>query len=106
MKPKTVNILGIKYEIEYVDKPSEVDLFKRDSLWGQIDFWTRTIRIFDKNRTIEDTWQTIFHEVLHGISSQLNLCLNKDEYHDDLDVLALALADTLIRNGWMKVDDS
>ena len=101
--PKSVIILGIKYKIKYVDKPSDVDIYKRESLWGQIDFWTRTIRIYDNNTPIEDMWQTIFHEILHGISSKLNLCFEKSEYHDDLDVLSMALADTLIRNNWMKV---
>ena len=105
VKPENVNILGLNYKIEYVDKPSDVDIYKRESLWGQIDFWTRTIRVYQTDRTIESTWSTIFHEVLHGISSQLNLCLNKDEYHDDLDVLAFALYDSFTRNGWMKVDD-
>lgn len=101
MKPKEVVILGVPYKIDYVDKPSDVDLFKRESYWGQIDFWTRTIRIYDKDRPVEDLWGTIIHEVLHGISSELKLVLNKKEHHDDLDVLALALTDVLFRNKWI-----
>lgn len=101
-RPKIVNILGLKYTITYVDKPSEVDIFKRESLWGQIDFWTRTIRIFDDGkRPIEDVFQTILHEILHGIGSSLNLNINKKENHDELDILALALTDVLFRNGWI-----
>lgn len=72
-RPSSVNILGIVYQIEYVDKPSDVDIFKRKTLWGQIGFWTRTIRVYDRgNRPIEDVWQMIFHEVLHGIADALN----------------------------------
>ena len=44
MKPTNVNILGVDYTIEYTDRPSDVDMYKRESLWGQVDFWTRTIR--------------------------------------------------------------
>jgi len=103
MKPETVNILGKVYKIEYVDKPSDVDIYKRESLWGQIDFWTRTIRIYDNGRTDADLWETLIHEVLHGIASELNLSsLEKDENHDELDCLGIALTDVLFRNGWIK----
>lgn len=101
MKPEKVNILGICYTIEYTDKPSDVDIYKKESLWGQVDYWTRTIRVYDNERTGEDIWQTIFHEVLHGIVKHLHLdSLDKEE--DQLDMLALALVDVLFRNNWMK----
>ncbi len=102
MKPTEVNILGIPYKIEYVDNPADVDSQKRKSLFGQIDPWTATIRVYDKDRPMEDIFCTILHEVLHGISEGLNLCLNKVEHHDDLDILAIALSDVLLRNGWIK----
>lgn len=102
MKPEKVNILGITYKIEYVNSPSEVDIFKRESLWGQIDYWTRTIRIYDSGRTLEDIFQTIMHEVLHGIGEALNLSiLTEEDNHDQLDVLALAMTDVMTRNGWI-----
>jgi len=96
---KKINILGNTYKIEYMDNPSEVDIFKRDSLWGQIDFWTRTIRVYKKDRTKEDIFETIIHEVIHGIAESLKLkSLTKKENHDDLSLLAIGLADTLTRN--------
>lgn len=102
MKPESVNILGIEYSITYVDKPSEVDIYKRNSMWGQIDYWTRTIRIYDNgSRPNEDVFQTVMHEVLHGIAEALKLDLRKDERHDELDILALALTDVFFRNGWL-----
>ncbi len=106
MKPKSVNVLGIQYTIEYFDSPSEVDIYKRKSLWGQCDYWTRAIRIFDDgNRPLEDIWSTIFHEVLHAIEAALHLeCfkINGAEI-DDLDLLALALADIFFRNEWIMI---
>jgi len=104
MKPDSVNILGKTYAIEYMDNPAEVDVFKRQSLWGQVDFWTRTIRIYDNQTVDGDILHYLLHEMLHAIASELNLVLDKEEYHDDLDVLALALSDTLTRNGWLKDD--
>lgn len=102
-RPDSVVILGIQYNIEYVDKPSEVDIFKRESLWGQIDYWTRSIRIYDNDRTEEDIWETIWHEVLHGVIDALKLrCFSGDECENDLGVLALAISDVIFRNGWMQ----
>lgn len=99
MKPDNINILGINYKIQYCSNPAEVDIFKRESLWGQIDYWTRTIRVYDNERPIEDLWQTIIHEVLHGISDQLHLKVFADSAnHDELDIIALAITDFLIRN--------
>ena len=106
MKPKKVNIIGIEYAVEYVDKPSDVDIYKRDSMWGQIDYWTRTIRVYDNGRPVEDVFQTLLHEVLHGIANALKLDLAKEENHDEIDILALALTDVLFRNDWILTADA
>lgn len=100
-RPEEVNILGKSYAISYLDKPSDVDLYQRKSLWGEIDYWTRSIRIYDNGRADEDIWHTIIHEVIHGITAGLNLTeLDKSTNHEEIDVLALALVDVLSRNGW------
>ena len=102
MRPKTVNILGIVYTIDYKDAPSDVDIHRREAVWGQIDYWTRTIRIYDGGRSDIDIWETILHETLHGIAEALKLkSLSAGDNHDDLGILALALTDVLFRNGWM-----
>jgi hypothetical protein len=107
-KPESLNILGSVYSITYCEKPSEVDLFKRESLWGQVDYWTRTIRVYDNGRSIQDIWETIIHETLHAIGEALKLKNldhggNDEEKHKELDILALALTDTLFRNDLIKV---
>jgi hypothetical protein len=107
MKPNSVNILGITYSIEYVDKPSDVDIYKRDSMWGQIDYWTRSIRVYDNGRPIEDVFETVLHETIHGIAEGLKIkSVSGDEGHDDLSLLSLALSDVLFRNGWIKTERS
>ena len=103
--PGEVNILGICHSIKYVANPAEVDLERRTSLWGQIDYWSRSIRIYQNERPQEDVWGTVLHEVIHGIVTELHLkWLDKDENHDEMERLSLALTDVLIRNGWLKVD--
>lgn len=106
MKPTEVNVLGVRYQVQYVTNPAEVDIYKRESLWGQCDYWTRTIRVYDNARPIEDIWQTLLHELLHAMAEGLHLkTLSDKANHDELDVPALALTDMLIRNDWLKVNE-
>lgn len=95
--PTEIKIFDITYKITYTDKPSEVDIFKRDSLWGQIDYWTRTIRIYNDGLSINDIWQTIWHEVLHGICDKLKLDdLRTDE--KTIDLLATGINSVIVDN--------
>ncbi len=108
MKPDKVNILGKEYSITYCDSPVEVDLYHRDSIWGQIDYWTRSIRIYSKDLGDEDIFHTILHEVLHGITEELHLdCFDSNDAkkHKELDLVALALTDVFFRNGWITIND-
>ena len=105
MLPEKVNVLGIEYKVEYVEKPSDVDIYKRESLWGQVDFWTRTIRIYKNGRPEVNIWETLFHEIIHAIAEALRIKVNGSLLRTDEDateLLALALTDTLFRNEWMK----
>ena len=104
MRPESVVILGKRYAITYCERPSDVDMYHRESYWGQIDYWTRTIRIYDfGDRQPEDLWHTLIHEVLHGVVEELKIeQLKGEKNHDALDILALAIVDVLFRNGWIK----
>ena len=70
-------------------------------LRGQIDFNKRSIRVYDDGTVPEeDVWQTLLHEILHGIAYDLHIDLFEGKReHDDMDLIALALTDTLFRNG-------
>lgn len=98
-KLSEVNLLGKKFKIIYVENPIEVDVFKRESLTGQIDYWTHTIRIFENGTSDEEVIHTLWHEIIHGIIHYLHI---KPLDEDELDLLALAITDTLLRNGWFK----
>ncbi len=105
MKPDKVIIAGVKYTIEYCDNPADVDIFKRDVMWGNIDYWTRSIRVYDNGRSLEDIWETIIHEVIHGIEVSLNLKVFEDSDRKEISEFkpfVIALVDTLIRNDWLK----
>ena len=100
--PDSVTIFGKRYSIEYKDNPAEVDLYRRQSFWGQVDYWTHSIRIYapDGFSGVE-ILDALIHEMLHAIAVELKLDLGKDENHDELGLLAMALADTFSRNGWL-----
>jgi hypothetical protein len=103
VKPKVINILGVPYQVAYVKSVSEVDVDGRESLLGQIDYVTSTIRAYDKDRSEAEINHTLLHEILHGLVDNLNLVpFNDNENHSQLDVLSITLADTLTRNGWIK----
>jgi hypothetical protein len=102
--PKQVKILDVLYSIEYVEKPSDVDIYKRESLWGQVDYWTRTIRIYDNDRQSADVWQTVWHEVLHALCQKLDIDSSDGKLGADekaLDLLATGINSVLLDNGWM-----
>lgn len=104
--PETVKIFDVVYKIEYVDNPSEVDIYKRESLWGQVDYWTRTIRIYKNNCQASDVWQTLWHEILHAISEKLDITMRETgklrNNEEVIDLLATGINCVLQDNGWMK----
>lgn len=101
--PDKINILGIPFVIEYHNNPLDVDSIKRESCWGQIDYWEKKIRIYDNNRPIEDIYHTLLHEILHGIEELLKIkSFSSDKGHEELDLIALALTDILFRNKMLK----
>lgn len=99
MKPKSVNIMGQTYSIDYCAKPSDVDIHGQESLMGQLDWWSRSIRLLDQPSK-DALWQALFHEILHGLDLDGKLKLK----HETLDLLATLLYDTLNRNGWLRLD--
>lgn len=77
----------------------DVDVYGKDKLWGQIDYDSRSIRIFDDGKKLEDLLQTLIHEILHGLLDTLHIKMSEK----NLDRLATGLADTFVRNNIIKV---
>lgn len=102
--PSSIDVLGITYTISYHESPTEVDAEKKSSLFGQTDGWDRTIRIYYKDRPLEDIFITLTHEILHIIDDELEMDLfhsmgNAEE--KSINLLALALYNIFSRNGWL-----
>ncbi len=102
--PTEIEIFSIKYDISYYKNPSEVDADKRKSLLGETDFWNRTIRIYCQDRTLEDVFTTLLHEILHLIDGEMEMGLfeNTGQEEERINRLAVSLFDTFYRNNWLK----
>ena len=100
--PTIIEVLGIQYTIGYHDLPNEVDAEKRSTLFGQTDSWDRTIRIYYKDRPLEDIFITLLHEILHIVDGELEMGIFLGaEEEKNINLLALALYNVLNRNGWL-----
>ena len=101
--PNSINIFSVIYDVSYHLITTEVDSGKKKSLFGQVDYWDRTIRIYYKDRTIEDVFMTLLHEILHVVDDDLEMGLFEGEYREKkINILTTALFDTLKRNNWLK----
>ena len=94
--------MGVPFKVVYCDKPSDVDHEGRNSLRGSIDYWVDTIRILDCGSP-HQIFETIIHEVVHGIATRLCLSFNDEE--STVERFANVLADTLVRNGFVQLEE-
>lgn len=105
--PRSLTILGTKYQIDYVDNQIDCDLHQRSSLVGQIDWITSTIRIYVGDRRPEAIKKVIFHELIHGILMEfqiLELVEIPDSVHERVvESIASGLYDTLSRNKMLQI---
>lgn len=80
--PNKVTILGIPYEIEYVEDPFD------DGTGGQIDVMHGVIKI-EKNYSEASQRRSLIHEIVHGIFSAIGYM---DLYQDEKLVSAMSIA--------------
>lgn len=95
--PKKIIILGTEWDIKIENSSSDVDVDKRNALWGQTDHWHKIIRI---NKRKESAMQvTFFHELLHTLFTKTSY---EKHSENEVDQLAKSLFDTLDRNNLLK----
>ncbi|MFA6134452.1 MAG: hypothetical protein WC869_10610 [Phycisphaerae bacterium] len=105
LKPGLINILGKTYTVSYVERPSDVDIHGYKSLWGQVDHWTHSIRIYaPAGFEIVEILDSILHECIHVVAVELKIEALTDN-EEAVGLLGMALADLLTRNGWITLDE-
>lgn len=96
--PKNVRIVSVDYKIIFCDDLNEI--LDGVTAVGAIDFLKSQIRIYSKMSDMRII-NTLFHEILHGIVYELNLCdCFKDKENEErlVDSIANVFADTINRN--------
>ena len=101
--PRVCVILGKRYKITYCARPYGVNPNDPDeAVAACINYERGIIRCHDGGREWRDILNDLMHEILHAIADELAGPLAKEEHHDDLNRYAVAIVDTLHRNGWVK----
>ena len=100
--PSSIVICGSEYKVVYCDKPTDVDPLGRKPYWGMVDPWAATITVYRGERKTFDVWETILHEIIHALTSALHMEGDVTK-EDNVDLLAMGMLDTFVRNGWVGV---
>jgi len=105
--PKEIDILSTKYKIEYLDNTLDVDPDHREPMFGNIDFWSRTIRIYKKDLQTVDVFKTLIHEIIHAVieAARISEISELEKYEDITDLLTVLLTDTFLRNKFIKLEE-
>lgn len=93
--PKEVNIMGIDYKIVLVDKVVD-DNYPNKSLAGLIKYSKAEIHIWEVLDNAQK-WQTLFHEMLHGIFDANHLEGGSEE---TIDLVANGLMCGFFNSNW------
>lgn len=101
MKLNSVKVLGKKYKITYVPKIENVNTIGTDQCFGQIRYAEEDIRIFSGLKDF-DRLQVLLHEIVHGISTALELGLDERQ----TDMVALGIANVLIDNKMISLNEN
>jgi hypothetical protein len=102
MLPTKLSILSIEYDVVYQKGPK----IEEDSLrYGSIDFESRVITIFTKNRRMSETVCTLIHEIVHAVVDAMAIIDIQDSEREEQIVSALAagLSDVFLRNKLLKI---
>jgi len=103
-KPDVLNICGIPYKIRYCKHEADVDTERDKPFLGYINYKAQTISVYDNECNIEFIWNTLLHEVLHGIAEAVHAkAFGGNE--EELDAVARGLTDFLFRNNLLRVTD-
>lgn len=109
--PKSVIVVGKRYAITYTENTDETDIDKRKALWGQVDYHTRTIRVYvgkdKRKRQQADILETLLHEIIHCVltdNAMMKAAIKDEKEESFVDNMGCALADTLVRNGFIRLE--
>ena len=93
-----VYILGKAYKVMWCKKLSSIT--SEEDAYGIIDVDKNEIKVYD-NDNWDDMLEWLLHEVGHAIESELNFDIGEKR----MKLFSVGLADTLVRNKLVALDD-
>ena len=97
MRPKSINVLGVKYKIRYFKNLSNVNNSgDKDRCYGTVDFTKSEIRIYDNNNH-EFMFQTLIHEIIHIFETAYGKAFEETE----IELYASSIVSFLVLNKWL-----
>ena len=100
--PKKLDVLGIEWKVRYFDQRKDID--KCERYVGMSHHDKGEICILTNTRPEKIVLETLFHEVCHIITMQMQLNHVKPE-EAFVSVMSVALSDFLFRNKLLKFDE-
>ena len=104
-KMKKLNVMSTIYKVSYHKDIKRVSGDDGEKITlGLIDYINREIRIFDNGNT-EEIFKTLIHEIMHAVAVEMGLseCWTTETEERIVDGFAVGMADTLLRNGLIKL---
>ena len=83
--PTKIKILDAEYTINYVDDENKM------SDEGNVVPYENTINIYRGNRSLNEVWQTLWHEWIHMLKHKLSIKIPKRFEEAIIDQLALGV---------------
>lgn len=96
---KSIEIFSRRYKIKYMDEIPYDGSDGNGVVNGEIDYGDKTICISTQQDKY-DMELALFHEVIHGISHALRLCINGKEDEQLVQNLAFGILTVLEQNNW------
>lgn len=104
--PKTLTLFSKVYDIKYIKNVENVDDAKEDLLFGKINFYDNTVRVYlpDIDRKIYCTWHHIIHEIVHAIVENMGIKFGKGADEESIvNSFALGMTHFLLDNDLLKL---
>lgn len=98
--PKSIKILDSIYIIKYVNSTKKVNPSGKEDLDGFWDPENQTITLFLNKKSMDQVWQTLWHELLHAVVGKMwiqEIEKNKNEERI-IDLLALGVSSIIAEN--------
>lgn len=98
--PQSIKILDSVYTIKYVNSTKKVNPSGKEDLDGLWDPKAQTITLFLNKKSMNEVWQTLWHELLHAVVGKMWIQEIEKSKNEEriIDLLALGVSSIIADN--------